>query len=69
MDVFLPVDAQINLKMQNILMLLKRCCNHAYLIEYPLDPTTGDFKVPSTSFYVCVCIYSDRIGKAIESVQ
>ncbi|XP_048060413.1 lymphoid-specific helicase isoform X1 [Megalobrama amblycephala] len=45
MDVFVPVDAQINLKLQNVLMLLKRCCNHAYLIEYPLDPTTGDFKI------------------------
>ncbi|RXN24780.1 lymphocyte-specific helicase-like isoform X1 [Labeo rohita] len=44
-DVSLPVDAQINLKLQNILMLLKRCCNHAYLIEYPLDPATGDFKI------------------------
>ncbi|ROK15740.1 Lymphoid-specific helicase [Anabarilius grahami] len=45
MDVFVPVNSQINLKLQNILMLLKRCCNHAYLIEYPLDPTTGDFKI------------------------
>ncbi|KAK7139836.1 hypothetical protein R3I94_012469 [Phoxinus phoxinus] len=45
MDVFVPVDAQINLKLQNVLMLLKRCCNHAYLIEYPLDPATGDFKI------------------------
>ncbi|XP_056327247.1 lymphoid-specific helicase [Danio aesculapii] len=44
-NVFMPVDAQVNLKLQNILMLLKRCCNHAYLIEYPLDPTTGDFKI------------------------
>ncbi|XP_056104187.1 lymphoid-specific helicase [Rhinichthys klamathensis goyatoka] len=45
MDVFVPVDSQINLKLQNVLMLLKRCCNHAYLIEYPLDPATGDFKI------------------------
>uniref|UniRef100_A0A9J7YT46 Proliferation-associated SNF2-like protein n=1 Tax=Cyprinus carpio carpio TaxID=630221 RepID=A0A9J7YT46_CYPCA len=44
-DVSMPVDAQVNLKLQNILMLLKRCCNHAYLIEYPLDPTTGEFKI------------------------
>ncbi|KAL2083415.1 hypothetical protein ACEWY4_021188 [Coilia grayii] len=39
------LDAQINLKLQNILMLLKRCCNHPYLIEYPLDPATGEYKV------------------------
>uniref|UniRef100_A0A8C2K8M8 Proliferation-associated SNF2-like protein n=1 Tax=Cyprinus carpio TaxID=7962 RepID=A0A8C2K8M8_CYPCA len=44
-DVSMPVDAQVNLKLQNILMLLKRCCNHAYLIEYPLDPATGEFKI------------------------
>ncbi|XP_051946106.1 lymphocyte-specific helicase-like [Xyrauchen texanus] len=43
-DVQMPIDAQINVKLQNILMLLKRCCNHAYLIEYPLDPS-GEFKI------------------------
>ncbi|KAL1263327.1 hypothetical protein QQF64_006066, partial [Cirrhinus molitorella] len=43
-DVSMPVDAQVNLKLQNILMLLKRCCNHAYLIEYPLD-SSGGFKI------------------------
>ena len=44
-DVQMPLDSQINLKLQNILMLLKRCCNHPYLIEYPLDPATQEFKV------------------------
>ncbi|XP_061546171.1 lymphoid-specific helicase [Phycodurus eques] len=44
-DVHCPLDAQINLKMQNILMLLKRCCNHPYLVEYPLDPATQEFKI------------------------
>uniref|UniRef100_A0A3Q1EPN5 Proliferation-associated SNF2-like protein n=1 Tax=Acanthochromis polyacanthus TaxID=80966 RepID=A0A3Q1EPN5_9TELE len=44
-DVQSPLDAQINLKLQNILMLLKRCCNHPYLVEYPLDPTTQEFKI------------------------
>uniref|UniRef100_A0A3Q3JD04 Proliferation-associated SNF2-like protein n=1 Tax=Monopterus albus TaxID=43700 RepID=A0A3Q3JD04_MONAL len=38
-------NAQINLKLQNILMLLKRCCNHPYLVEYPLDPATQEFKI------------------------
>uniref|UniRef100_A0A4W4EA83 Proliferation-associated SNF2-like protein n=1 Tax=Electrophorus electricus TaxID=8005 RepID=A0A4W4EA83_ELEEL len=41
----MPLDAQISLKLQNILMLLKRCCNHAYLIEYPLIPGTAEFKI------------------------
>ncbi|XP_012672535.1 lymphoid-specific helicase [Clupea harengus] len=40
-----PLDVQINLKLQNILMLLKRCCNHPYLLEYPLDPASGEFKI------------------------
>ncbi|XP_066535882.1 lymphoid-specific helicase [Hoplias malabaricus] len=44
-DVQMPLDAQINLKLQNVLMLLKRCCNHAYLIEYPLIPGTEEFKI------------------------
>uniref|UniRef100_A0A8C9RWZ5 Proliferation-associated SNF2-like protein n=1 Tax=Scleropages formosus TaxID=113540 RepID=A0A8C9RWZ5_SCLFO len=44
-EVQMPLDAQIHLKLQNILMLLKRCCNHPYLIEYPLDPVTQDYKI------------------------
>lgn len=44
-DVQAPLDAQINLKLQNILMLLKKCCNHPYLVEYPLDPATQEFKI------------------------
>uniref|UniRef100_A0A671WLY9 Proliferation-associated SNF2-like protein n=1 Tax=Sparus aurata TaxID=8175 RepID=A0A671WLY9_SPAAU len=40
-----PLDTHINLKLQNILMLLKRCCNHPYLVEYPLDPATQEFKI------------------------
>ncbi|CAL1577765.1 unnamed protein product [Knipowitschia caucasica] len=45
LDVRSPLDAQINLKLQNILMLLKKCCNHPYLVEYPLDPATQEFKI------------------------
>ncbi|KAI5606349.1 lymphoid-specific helicase, partial [Silurus asotus] len=44
-DIKMPVDAQVNLKLQNVLMLLKRCCNHPYLIEYPLVPGTEEFKI------------------------
>ncbi|XP_040291950.1 lymphoid-specific helicase [Bufo bufo] len=44
-DVAMPADAEINLKMRNIMMLLRKCCNHPYLIEYPLDPFTQDFKI------------------------
>uniref|UniRef100_A0A3P8WPS7 Proliferation-associated SNF2-like protein n=1 Tax=Cynoglossus semilaevis TaxID=244447 RepID=A0A3P8WPS7_CYNSE len=44
-DIQSPLDAVINLKLQNILMLLKRCCNHPYLVEYPIDPVTQEFKI------------------------
>uniref|UniRef100_A0A671WKY5 Proliferation-associated SNF2-like protein n=1 Tax=Sparus aurata TaxID=8175 RepID=A0A671WKY5_SPAAU len=45
MNIQSPLDTHINLKLQNILMLLKRCCNHPYLVEYPLDPATQEFKI------------------------
>ncbi|KAM9848221.1 lymphoid-specific helicase [Aulostomus maculatus] len=45
LDIQSPMAAQINLKLQNILMLLKRCCNHPYLVEYPLDSSTQEFKI------------------------
>lgn len=54
LDVQRPHDAQINLKLQNILILLKRCCNHPYLVEYPLDPATQDFKVTPSSLMISV---------------
>ncbi|MEE6488118.1 hypothetical protein FKM82_015135 [Ascaphus truei] len=44
-EVNLPVESEVNLKMRNIMMLLRKCCNHPYLIEYPLDPKTQEFKV------------------------
>ncbi|NXX28374.1 HELLS helicase, partial [Nicator chloris] len=44
-EVSVPMDSEVNLKLQNIMMLLRKCCNHPYLIEYPLDPATQQFKV------------------------
>ncbi|XP_006880425.1 PREDICTED: lymphoid-specific helicase isoform X4 [Elephantulus edwardii] len=41
----IPVEAEVNLKLQNIMMLLRKCCNHPYLIEYPIDPVTQEFKI------------------------
>lgn len=41
----IPIDSEVNLKLQNIMMLLRKCCNHPYLIEYPIDPVTQEFKV------------------------
>ncbi|XP_072280863.1 lymphoid-specific helicase [Pyxicephalus adspersus] len=45
LEVSLPGNAEINLKMKNIMMLLRKCCNHPYLIEYPLDPATQEFNI------------------------
>ncbi|XP_071987144.1 lymphoid-specific helicase [Engystomops pustulosus] len=44
-DVAMPVDAEVKLQMRNTMMLLRKCVNHPYLIEYPLDPYTQEFKV------------------------
>ncbi|XP_061857085.1 lymphoid-specific helicase isoform X1 [Colius striatus] len=44
-EVSIPMDSEVNLKLQNIMMLLRKCCNHPYLIEYPLDPATQQFKI------------------------
>lgn len=31
-----PKTAQITVRLQNIMMQLRKCCNHPYLLEYPL---------------------------------
>lgn len=37
--------SQVTIKLRNVMMQLRKCCNHPYLLEYPLDPSTGNFKV------------------------
>ncbi|XP_073541729.1 lymphoid-specific helicase isoform X2 [Phyllobates terribilis] len=44
-DEAMPVDAEVHLNMRNTMMLLRKCCSHPYLIEYPLDPFTQEFKI------------------------
>ncbi|GFS25332.1 lymphocyte-specific helicase-like [Elysia marginata] len=34
--------SQVTVKMRNIMMQLRKCCNHPYLLEHPLDPATGE---------------------------
>lgn len=34
--------SQVTIKMRNIMMQLRKCCNHPYLLEHPLDPATGE---------------------------
>lgn len=35
-------NSVVNLKMNNIMMMLRKICNHPYLIEHPLNPKTGE---------------------------
>ncbi|XP_057299930.1 lymphocyte-specific helicase-like isoform X2 [Hydractinia symbiolongicarpus] len=32
----------VNIKLQNIMMMLRKCCNHPYLLEYPYNAKTGE---------------------------
>lgn len=34
--------SQVTIKFANVMMQLRKCCNHPYLLEHPLDPETGD---------------------------
>ncbi|XP_048238060.1 lymphocyte-specific helicase-like [Haliotis rufescens] len=33
--------AEINIKMQNSMMQLRKCCSHPYLLEHPIDAASG----------------------------
>ncbi|XP_012561048.2 lymphocyte-specific helicase isoform X2 [Hydra vulgaris] len=35
----------VNIRLQNIMMQLRKCCNHPYLLEYPLDPKTQELVI------------------------
>lgn len=36
--------SDVHIRLQNILMQLRKCCNHPYLLEYPLTPA-GEYKM------------------------
>ncbi|XP_071478884.1 lymphoid-specific helicase-like [Diadema antillarum] len=38
-------ESEVNIKLQNVMMQLRKCCSHPYLLEYPLDPATGDYRM------------------------
>lgn len=35
-------SSQVTIKMRNVMMQLRKCCNHPYLLEHPVDPKTGE---------------------------
>ncbi|ESO92017.1 hypothetical protein LOTGIDRAFT_121549 [Lottia gigantea] len=37
--------SQVTVRLQNIMMQLRKCCNHPYLLEHPIDQETGDLKL------------------------
>ncbi|CAL1532750.1 unnamed protein product, partial [Lymnaea stagnalis] len=37
--------SQTSIKLRNIMMQLRKVCNHPYLLEHPLDPKTGDLAI------------------------
>ncbi|XP_071805450.1 lymphocyte-specific helicase-like isoform X2 [Asterias amurensis] len=40
-----PKDVELNIKFKNVMSQLRKCCNHPYLLEYPLDPETQEYRV------------------------
>ncbi|KAJ8022075.1 Lymphoid-specific helicase [Holothuria leucospilota] len=37
--------SETNIKLLNIVMQLRKCCNHPYLLSYPLDPVTQQYRI------------------------
>ncbi|XP_066926752.1 lymphocyte-specific helicase-like isoform X2 [Clytia hemisphaerica] len=35
----------VNIKMQNTMMQLRKCCNHPYLLEYPFNPDNNELVI------------------------
>lgn len=42
----------VTIRMQNIMMQLRKCCNHPYLLEYPLTES-GDYKIDEDLVQTC----------------
>ncbi|XP_022104139.1 lymphocyte-specific helicase-like [Acanthaster planci] len=40
-----PKDVELNIKVKSIMSQLRKACNHPYLLEYPLDPLTQEYRV------------------------
>ena len=46
-----PATALVNVQLRNSMALLRRCCNHPYLIEYPMD--NGQLRVDESLVTAC----------------
>ncbi|XP_078325290.1 lymphoid-specific helicase-like isoform X2 [Crassostrea virginica] len=47
-----PAKSVVTIRMQNIMMQLRKCCNHPYLLEYPLTEG-GDYRIDEDLVQVC----------------
>jgi len=46
-----PPTALVNVQLRNSMALLRRCCNHPYLIEYPMD--NGQLRIDELLVAAC----------------
>lgn len=45
--------SEVTVRLQNIMMQLRKVCNHPYLLEYPLDVKTGQYKIDEDLVLKC----------------
>ena len=50
---FVDDDSVINVSLNNLMMQLRKCCNHPYLIKYPLIPGSDIFRVDEELVTTC----------------
>ena len=46
-----PATAIVNVQLRNSMALLRRCCNHPYLIEHPMDD--GQLRIDESLITAC----------------
>lgn len=46
-----PATALVNVQLRNSMALLRRCCNHPYLIEHPMDD--GQLRIDEALVTAC----------------
>jgi len=46
-----PASAVVNVQLRNSVALLRRCCNHPYLIEHPMD--NGQLRIDESMVTAC----------------
>lgn len=47
-----PAKSVVTIRMQNIMMQLRKCCNHPYLLEYPLTESE-DYRIDEDLVQTC----------------